>query len=136
MVKLADFRTPLGITLGLLVGLPQGLSLSMRNVFETVSPWETIAAVIFGLVGPVFIATRNAVARQRDSMLDKINSALSLYAFLVSMCASISLGGLWALAAANLQDGRTSVCYFFLAAAIGFLVASNFDPRFGRRRGL
>lgn len=130
----SNIRIATGCALGVLVGLPQGLSVLERDVFTAFSAWEAIASVIFGLVAPILIAKRNA-PREQASFLDTIDSAISLYAFLVSMCASIAFGGFWRLSEVGFHDGKPTIYYFFFAAAVGFSAAYYIDRRFGKWRG-
>ena len=112
--------------LGLLQGVPQGLTFPDQTAFVGTGfdASSLVPVVCFGLLGPPLMMLFSHFAKARE------------YVDLPEMIfwGGISLGslGLLSLKRVNAQEGY-SVCAFFIAAGIGFLVGGLLEKRLRQR---
>lgn len=116
--------------LGLLQGVPQGLSFPDQKVFVGAGFDEAnfVLLVCFGLFGPpvMMVLSHFLNGRKQPAWWRKISEYVNLAEMI--FWGGISLGAFayYSLSASNAQEGF-AVCAFFVAAGFGFLAASAIE---------
>ena len=129
---MASLRHPRrnAVILGLLQGVPQGLAFTDQGAFigpdfDASTFW---LAVCFGLLGPPAMMALSHFANSRavPAWLVKVEQYIDLPEMIFWGGLSLGLLGLVSLKTNNAEQGY-SVCAFFIAAGIGFLLGGQLE---------
>lgn len=123
--------------LGLLQGVPQGLTFSDQKVFiaaafDASSFWLVVCFGVFG--PPVMMALSHFASRRKEpALLVRVKQYIDLPEMFFWGGISLGVLGIISLKSKNVEQGY-SVCAFFIAAGIGFLIGGNLEKWLCRKR--
>lgn len=124
--------------LGLLQGVPQGLSFKDQQIFVGTGFDEAnlLWLVCFGLLGPPIMMMVSHVLNERKQPAWWRKVGEYVHLFQMMFWGGVSLGAFayYSLKTNNAQEGF-AVCWFFVAAGLGFLVAGLVEQWSLRRAG-
>lgn len=116
--------------LGLLQGVPQGLTFTHQKAFvgPDFDAYTFWLVVCFGLLGPpAMMALSHFANRRREPVwLVKVKQCIDLPEMIFWGGLSLGVLGLVSLKTNNAEQGY-SVCVFFIAAGIGFLLGGQLE---------
>ncbi len=125
------------VFLGLLQGVPQGLSFADYRAFVGAGfdASNLMLLICFGLFAPPLLMLLNHFANRSESdWWVRIQKYVNFSEMIFWGGVSLGLIGFLSLKRANAQEGY-SLCAFFIAAGIGFLLAGLLEGRLsGRER--
>ena len=133
------FRNPKlnGFLLGLLQGVPQGLSFPDQKQYVGLGfdNEMVIPLACFGFFGPpVFVAMSHFMNRGKYlQWWSKVMEYVNLYHMLFWGCLSLASLAYFSLRGEGASEGY-AVCAFFAASGIGFLIAGRVDAWLQRQR--
>ena len=121
-----------GIVLGLILGVPQGLTVRSEPVFEVYDAKMLVLVVLVGLLGPTFSALHGSFSG--DGFQGRVSRKISSYVdpYLMFLVGSLSLGftGLVTYMLFGGEKAAILTISFFIAAGVGLFFVPLISKRF------
>ncbi|RMH32745.1 MAG: hypothetical protein D6694_15840 [Gammaproteobacteria bacterium] len=123
----------IGVIIGLLQGIPQGIMLPNNPVFPVFNDESIWMVIAFGVFAPPLLAFLNSFISSRLGLdfMRKINSYVSLYYMIIAGSISLGITGLIVFYILGGNESSLMPILFFSAGGIGFLIAYFIDPNLG-----